>query len=121
VFKRGLNQVVDMAYVVDGYVCGTNGVRPRPVAPLKRWTPTIAPDPPLVVSGSHQAHAGIDLHGRLQHRHPAPDQAESGRHGGDVDLCHLPRPIRDHRCLVRAGPGRWLYFATQTAIYRIVN
>ena len=30
----------------NGYVCGTNGVGPRPVAPLKRWTPTIAPTDP---------------------------------------------------------------------------
>jgi glucose/arabinose dehydrogenase len=35
----------------NGYVCGTNGVGPNPVAPLKRWTPTIAPTDPWWYTG----------------------------------------------------------------------
>jgi glucose/arabinose dehydrogenase len=100
------------------YVCGTNGVGPNPVAPMKRWTPTIAPTDPWWYGGTIVALRGsiylgdfntgtlrritLNAAGTAIRSIVVTYQAS----GGIID--------------VSSGPGGWLYFATQTGIYRII-
>ena len=103
----------------NGYVCGTNGVGPRPVAPLKRWTPTIAPTDPWWYRGRIKRMRGSIYMGDFNTgtlRRITLNRA--GTAVKSISLTyHAPSGIID----VSSGPGRWLYFATQTAIYRIVS
>ena len=103
----------------NGYVCGTNGVGPQPVAPLKRWTPTIAPTDPWWYGGRIKRMRGSIYMGDFNTgtlRRITLNRA--GTAVKSISLTyHAPSGIIDVSC----GPGRWLYFATQSAIYRIVK
>ena len=103
----------------NGYVCGTNGVGPRPVAPLKRWTPTIAPTDPWWYRGRIKRMRGSIYMG--DYNTGTLRRIRLNRAGTAVKSIslthHAPSGIID----VSSGPGRWLYFATQSTIYRIVK
>jgi glucose/arabinose dehydrogenase len=103
----------------NDYVCGTNGVGPNPVAPLKRWTPTIAPTDPWWYGGSVAALRGSIYLGDFNTgtlRRITLNQAGTAVRSIGITY-HAPSGIID----VSSGPGGWLYFATQSAIYRIVG
>jgi glucose/arabinose dehydrogenase len=103
----------------NGYVCGTNGVGPNPVAPMKRWTPTIAPTDPWWYGGTVKALRGSIYLGDFNTgslRRITLNQAGTGIRSIGITY-HAPSGIVD----VSSGPGGWLYFATQSAIYRIVD
>ena len=103
----------------NGYVCGTNGVGPNPVAPMKRWTPTIAPTDPWWYGGSVAALRGSIYLGDFNTgslRRITLNQAGTAIRSIGITY-HAPSGIVD----VSSGPGGWLYFATQSAIYRIVD
>jgi glucose/arabinose dehydrogenase len=103
----------------NGYVCGTNGVGPNPVAPMKRWTPTIAPTDPWWYGGSVEALRGSIYLGDFNTgtlRRITLNQAGTAVRSIGITY-HAPSGIVD----VSNGPGGWLYFATQSAIYRIVD
>ena len=103
----------------NGYVCGTNGVGPNPVAPMKRWTPTIAPTDPWWYGGSVKALRGSiylgDFNTGTLRRITLNQNGTAVRSIGVT--YRAPSGIMD----VSSGPGGWLYFCTQTAIYRIVS
>jgi len=103
----------------NGYVCGTDGVGPRPVAPLKRWTPTIAPTDPWWYRGRIKRMRGSIYMG--DYNTGTLRRIRLNRAGTAVKSIsltyHAPSGIID----VSSGPGRWLYFATQSTIYRIVK
>jgi aldose sugar dehydrogenase len=103
----------------NGYECGTRGVGPNPVAPLHRWSPTIAPTDPWWYTGRiHRMRGSIYMGdyntGTLR-------RIRISRAGTSVrsvrSITTAPSGIID----VSNGPHGWLYFATLTTIYRIVR
>jgi glucose/arabinose dehydrogenase len=101
------------------YRCGTAGVGPSPRGPEFRWSAPVAPTDATWYSGPLQGVTGglivADyLRGRL-HRFAVGSSGALTRHQVTYDS-NGARHIVD----VSPGPGRWLYFATPTAIYRIV-
>jgi aldose sugar dehydrogenase len=103
----------------NDYVCGTNGVGPNPVAPMKRWTPTIAPTDPWWYRGRLTALRGSIYLGDFNTgtlRRITLNQAGTAVRSIGITY-RAPSGIVD----VSNGPGGWLYFATQSAIYRIVG
>ncbi len=101
------------------YQCGTAGAGPNPKRPLFRWSDTIAVTDAWWYAGrlgrlSGDLYAGDFGTGRI-HR---------------FDLNNAGTNIRRHRIIhnapggitdVSKGPGRWLYFMTSSAIFRIVR
>jgi aldose sugar dehydrogenase len=101
-----------------GYVCGTNGVGPSPVAPMARWTPTIAPTDPWWYGGTVAALRGSIYMGDFNTgslRRITLNASGTAIASMGV-IYRAPSGIVD----VSSGPGGWLYFATQSAIYRIM-
>jgi glucose/arabinose dehydrogenase len=103
----------------DGYRCGTNGVGPRPTAPLERWTPTIAPTDPWYYTGRVRQLRDALIMGDFNTG--TLRRIVLNRKGTGVvstsSIYRIDGGILD----VSSGPGAWLYFATPTAIYRIVS
>ena len=103
----------------NGYVCGTAGVGSNPVAPMKRWTPTIAPTDPWWYGGSLAALRGSIYLGDFNTgslRRITLNDAGTAVRAISITF-RAPSGIVD----VSSGPGGWLYFATQSAIYRVVG
>jgi aldose sugar dehydrogenase len=103
----------------NGYVCGTNGVGPNPTAPLKRWTPTIAPTDPWWYSGRVRRMRGSIFMGDFNTgtlRRITLNRAGTAVHAIGATW-RAPSGIID----VTEGPGGWLYFSTFGTIYRIVT
>ena len=103
----------------DGYVCGTGGVGPHPVAPLKRWSSVIAPTDPWWYTGKIARMRGSIYMGDYDTGSLRRIRlTSSGKKVARITVIHhAPSGIID----VSDGPGGWLYFSTATAIYRIVN
>ena len=103
----------------SGYSCGTVGVGPNPKRPLVRWSSVIVPTDLWWYNGRLTALSG-DLYmgdfgtGRL-HRFVMNRRATRVKE--DRIIYDGGSGIVD----VTKGPGRWLYFATSSAIYRIVR
>jgi hypothetical protein len=86
---------------------------------MKRWTPTIAPTDPWWYGGSVEALRGSIYLGDFNTgslRRITLNQAGTAIRSIAITY-HAPSGIVD----VSSGPGGWLYFATQSAIYRIVD
>ncbi len=99
--------------------CGSQGTGPNPVAALIRWTPTIVPTDPWWYRGklralSNSLYMGDFNTGRL-HRLVMNDAGT--RITEDRIVFDAGEGIVD----VSKGPGGWLYFATPTGIFRIVD
>ena len=115
-----LNEIVEGRNYGWGpnYTCGSIGVGPNPKAPLFRWSDSVAPTDATWYVGSLETISGAlivgdFLQGRL-HRfalNAAGDQVVQ-----HSVLHDSPEPVID----VTEGPGGWLYFSSQTTIYRIV-
>ncbi|MDX6592788.1 MAG: hypothetical protein QOJ13_1984 [Gaiellales bacterium] len=103
----------------DGYACGTAGVGRSPVAPLKRWTPPIAPTDPWFYSGKVKQLRGAlfvgDFNTGTLRKLVLNDAGTVVR---SISRTHV---AADGITDVSGGPGGWLYFATTTGIYRVVS
>jgi glucose/arabinose dehydrogenase len=102
-----------------GYSCGTAGVGPSPSGPEFRWSTPVAPTDAAWYSGRLPSLSGALLvadyiHGRLHRFTVGGSGAVTG-----PQVAYDSNGER-HIVDVSPGPGRWLYFATPTAIYRIV-
>lgn len=102
-----------------GYTCGTAGVGPNPVGPLKRWTPTIAPTDPWFYSGKIARLRGALFVGDFNTG--TLRKIVLNRAGTRVLSISRTYDAGGGILDVSGGPGGWLYFATQNAIYRIVS
>lgn len=103
----------------SGYQCGTNGVGPSPVRPLKRWSPPIAPTDPWFYTGRLAKLRGAlfvgDFNTGTLRKIVLND---AGTRVLSISATYnAPAGITD----VSSGPGGWLYFATTSGIYRIVS
>jgi glucose/arabinose dehydrogenase len=103
----------------DGYACGTVGVGPNPVPPLKRWTPTVAPTDPWFYRGKVQSlrealFVGDFNTGTLR-------RIVLNTAGTAVTSISSTYVAANGITSVSGGPGGWLYFSTTTGIYRIVS
>jgi glucose/arabinose dehydrogenase len=102
-----------------GYACGTAGVGRSPVAPLKRWTPPIAPTDPWFYSGRVKQLRGAlfvgDFNTGTLRKVVLNDAGTVVR---SISRTHV---AADGITDVSGGPGGWLYFATTTGIYRVVS
>jgi glucose/arabinose dehydrogenase len=101
----------------DSYPCG-GGVGPNPVGPLRRWTPPIVPTDLWWYRGrmgklSGSLYMGDFGNGRLHRFRLNSTGSNVVGHSIVVDM---GSGIVD----VSKGPGGWLYFATSSAIFRIV-
>ncbi|MGH2694881.1 MAG: PQQ-dependent sugar dehydrogenase [Actinomycetota bacterium] len=101
-----------------GYECGTAGVGDDPESPLLRWSGIIAPTDPWWYKGrlkrlSGDIYVGDFSAGRL---HRIVINAKGTRVRRDRVIFKGNDGILD----VAKGPGRWLYFLTQSAIRRVV-
>jgi aldose sugar dehydrogenase len=103
----------------NGYVCGTNGVGPNPVAPLKRWTPTIAPTDPWWYTGRITRMRGSIYMG--DYNTGSLRRITLNSTGTAVKRISRIYQAAGGIIDVSSGPRGWLYFATQTGIYRIVS
>ncbi|MDQ3877328.1 MAG: PQQ-dependent sugar dehydrogenase [Actinomycetota bacterium] len=103
----------------NGYHCGSNGVGSNPKAPLRRWTPTIAPTDAWWYRGRMSALSGSLYFGDYndQNLHRVMFNKRGTRVRDSRIIFHSGEPIID----VAKGPGGWLYFATTTSIKRIVK
>jgi len=102
----------------NDYTCGTAGVGPNPTAPLKRWTPTIAPTDPWWYTGRVQRMRGSIYMG--DYNTGTLRRITLNRTGTAVRSIKLIYHASGSIIDVTEGPGGWLYFSTPTAIYRIV-
>jgi glucose/arabinose dehydrogenase len=101
-----------------GYQCGTRGVGPRPKGPLTRWTPTIVPTDPWWYQGRLKALSGAVYMGDYETGSLHRFRLDSTGHlVSQRVIFHASEGIVD----VSKGPGRWLYFLTPTAIYRLTS
>jgi glucose/arabinose dehydrogenase len=103
----------------SGYVCGSNGVGASPVAPLKRWTPTIAPTDPWWYGGTIAALRGSIYMGDFNTG--TLRRITLNAAGTAVRTISITYRAGTGILDVSSGPGGWLYFATQNGIYRIVS
>lgn len=103
----------------NGYVCGSNGVGTNPVAPMKRWTPTIAPTDPWWYRGRITRLRGSIYMGDFNTG--TLRRITLNRAGTSVKSIGKIYQASSGIIDVSGGPHGWLYFATQTAIYRIVS
>ncbi len=100
-----------------GYACGTAGVGPNPKRPLKRWASPIAVTDPWWYRGRMKR-----LNGDIY----AGGYNSGGLHrlviNGKGTRVRKDRVIYDASEIVDVtkGPKGWLYFSTQSAIFRIV-
>ena len=102
----------------SGYSCGTAGVGTNPKGPIKRWSSIIVPTDPWWYRGKLGKLTGDIYMGDF----------DGGLHR--IRLNHKGTKLRSDRVIHRAsngivdvskGPGGILYFATTTAILRIVR
>ena len=103
----------------NGYQCQTAGVGPGPMAPLMRWTPTIVPTDLCWYSGRISSLSNSLFMG---------DFSQGGLHRfvlnpAGTRVVKQTVIYRDAEGIVDVsnGPGGWLYFATPSAIDRIVS
>lgn len=101
------------------YECGTDGVGEDPVAPLRRWTPVIVPTDLWWyegrISSLQDTLLMAEYVGGSVHRFVLSDdgreiQSEEVIYSGDEKLAD-----------VSEGPGGWVYFVTQTSMYRLTD
>jgi glucose/arabinose dehydrogenase len=101
----------------NNYQCGTAGVGPNPVAPIKRWSNIIVPTDPGWYRGRMKALSGTlymgDGDGNL-HRFVLNDRGTKVK--DDRIIHNTGSLITD----VSPGPGGWLYFMTGSGMFRIV-
>ena len=103
----------------SGYTCGTKGVGPDPKGPMKRWSSVIAPTDPTWYEGKLDAldkdlYMGDYNNGHL---HRLVIKGDGTKFKKDRIIYRSGDSIQD----VAEGPGGWLYFATTTGIFRIVE
>ncbi len=102
-----------------GYQCGTRGVGPNPRGPIRRWSEIIVPTDAWWYEGRMKSLSGSlyagdygngDLHRFFMNAKGTRVREDRVIHSGSG-------PIVD----VAKGPGGWLYFMTNSAIFRIVR
>jgi aldose sugar dehydrogenase len=103
----------------SGYRCGTRGVGPNPKGPEVRWNNIIVPTDPAFYNGKMRTLRGDvytgDFGGRI--RRLIMNQKDTRVRRQRIILRGQGSGVTD----VMKGPGGWLYFATTTAIKRIVR
>jgi len=101
-----------------GYQCDTDGVGPNPRPPMIRWDNPIVPTDPVWYVGRFKAMSGSlyvpDFGGRLR-------RVVTNDRGNRVRRKRVVHNHSDGIVSANIGPGRWLYFNTPDAIYRIVR
>ena len=101
----------------SGYQCGTKGVGPNPKGPLRRWGNIVVPTDPTFYKGRMKSLSG-DIY---------VPTFEDGLHR--LILNRKGTKLKTDRRIYGAGqmtdatkgPKGWLYFATTSAIFRIVK
>lgn len=100
----------------SGYQCGTKGVGPNPKGPLRRWSNIVVPTDPTFYKGRMGSLSG-DIY--------VPTFSD-GLHrlilNGKGTRVRKDRVIygADNMTDATKGPRGWLYFATNSGIFRIV-